>query len=255
MTAVASRQSTDWKPRERDALTEQILATLEAKAALAQTPSQEQLQELCETDAELRKQMVERSLSPEQVARELFRQEWLRNTLALVADRVVPATQEEARRYYEARATEWVVPETRLLAHILVTVQEESVENSEAQARRRIESLGAQLKEGQSFGQLARRWSECPTALEDGVLGWVPPGRLYPSLDAAAFRLGEGECTEPLRTELGFHIVQCREIRPEHVESFEALEPKLLEALTKQRRVHAQKKWVAAVAQEARDVS
>lgn len=255
MTEASSQEHADWERLQRDALTEQILQTIEAKTALERTPSQEQLQELCETDAELQKQMEARSLSAEQVARELFRQEWLRNTLGVVAERIVPATQEEAKRYYDARATEWVVPETRLLAHVLVTVQEDSAENSEEAARARIDSIASRLKQGEAFGDLARRFSECPTALEDGVLGWVPPGRLYPSLDAEAFGLAVGERTEPLRTELGFHIVECLEIKPEHVESFEAVEPKLVEALTKQRRVHAQKKWVATVAQEARDVS
>ncbi|MDD5462304.1 MAG: peptidylprolyl isomerase [Methylococcales bacterium] len=60
--------------------------------------------------------------------------------------------------------------------------------------------------------ELALKHSECPTALQGGVSGIVPRGKLCPELDAALFSIKAGEISEIVESEIGFHLVLCQQI-------------------------------------------
>lgn len=86
--------------------------------------------------------------------------------------------------------------------HILVV--------DEATARALIE----QLRNGADFAQLAATYSlDQSTAPSGGDLGWVAPGvLLQPEVEAAIFALAPGELApEPVRSSLGYHVVQTLE--------------------------------------------
>jgi peptidyl-prolyl cis-trans isomerase C len=91
-------------------------------------------------------------------------------------------------------------------AHILVA--------SEAEAR----DVQAQLAAGSAFADLARTLSlDASTRPAGGDLGWSPPGYLLVSeVDAAIGSLAQGETSEVIESELGYHIVRVLErgVRP-----------------------------------------
>jgi parvulin-like peptidyl-prolyl isomerase len=86
--------------------------------------------------------------------------------------------------------------------HILVA--------DEATAR----SLLAQIQQGADFAQLAHDYSlDASTARTGGDLDWVSEGDLLqPEVEAAVFALAAGEISpEPVRSSLGYHIIQTLE--------------------------------------------
>jgi len=83
--------------------------------------------------------------------------------------------------------------ETRVLRHILVTINEQLTGNERGTARASIEAIRARLlKNPERFAEQALKHSECPTAMNGGLLGQVPRGKLYPEIDAVAFALPVG---------------------------------------------------------------
>ncbi|MBK7954464.1 MAG: peptidylprolyl isomerase [Candidatus Accumulibacter sp.] len=67
-----------------------------------------------------------------------------------------------------------------MLRHILVTIHEQLADNQRQPARDRIEAIRSRLlKEPQRFAEQALKHSECPTAINGGLLGSVPRGQLY----------------------------------------------------------------------------
>jgi len=73
--------------------------------------------------------------------------------------------------------------EMRVLRHILVTINEQLAGNDRQSARVRIEAIRTRLlREPQRFAEQALKHSECPTAINGGLLGTVPRGQLYPQL-------------------------------------------------------------------------
>lgn len=64
------------------------------------------------------------------------------------------------------------------------------------------------------FADLARRYSEDPgSAAEGGDLGFFGRGQLAPEYEATALGLRQGEISDPVETQFGFHMIQLLEIR------------------------------------------
>lgn len=69
-----------------------------------------------------------------------------------------------------------------------------------------------------SFSAMARLYSEDPgSANKGGELGFTGRGEFDPAFETAAFNLKEGEISEVIETQFGFHIIQLIERRDEYV--------------------------------------
>ncbi len=67
-------------------------------------------------------------------------------------------------------------------------------ENTLTAARTRMERVVEKLAgRTNRFHEFAKRYSECPTAMEGGKLGNVTRGQLYAELDAMLFRMDENQ--------------------------------------------------------------
>ncbi len=75
------------------------------------------------------------------------------------------------------------------------------------EAKRRADRIIEQLKRGAPFGAVAQQFSQGATAQAGGELGWVLPGSLDPSLDAAVDKLPVRQYSEPIRSTAGWHIL------------------------------------------------
>ena len=81
-------------------------------------------------------------------------------------------------------------------SHILVETEREANEIFEL------------IEEGADFGELAQERSSCPSAEQDGELGWFGKDEMALEFEAAAFSMDEGEISEPVQSEFGWHIIQ-----------------------------------------------
>ena len=61
--------------------------------------------------------------------------------------------------------------------------------------------------------------------MNGGILGDFARGQLFPALEAALVSLPEGSLSERVETELGFHLVRCDAIAPEHTASYAEARP------------------------------
>jgi peptidyl-prolyl cis-trans isomerase SurA len=78
--------------------------------------------------------------------------------------------------------------------------------------------LRARILKGERFSTIARIYSEDPgSAKKGGELGFQGRGGFVPEFEAAAFSLKEGEISEVIETEYGFHIIQLIERRGDYV--------------------------------------
>jgi len=82
------------------------------------------------------------------------------------------------------------------VSHILV--------EKHSQALRILE----ELKKGGSFGELARRYSQCPSGKRGGDLGFFGRGQMVREFERAAFALKVGEVSAPVKTRFGYHIIK-----------------------------------------------
>ncbi len=82
----------------------------------------------------------------------------------------------------------------------------------------RLYKMRKRILNGERFSTLALLYSEDPgSAKKGGELGFKGKGELVPEFEAAAFNLRDGEISEVVETEFGFHIIQMIERRGDFV--------------------------------------
>ena len=89
------------------------------------------------------------------------------------------------------------------------------IKPTEVLSEEAAEALAVELKtrigDGESFGDLARQYSDdIGSAAEGGELGWTNPGQMVPEFEAAMASATEGEVTAPFRSEFGWHILEVK---------------------------------------------
>lgn len=94
-------------------------------------------------------------------------------------------------------------------AHILIQVPANAEEAAVADAKAQIDKLYDQLKNGADFAVLAKDHSQDGSAVNGGDLGWFGKGRMVKEFEDAAFALKkDGDISEPVRSQFGFHIIK-----------------------------------------------
>ena len=163
-----------------------------------------------------------------------------------ISSQSAPVSNLDVEIFYQLHRDRFVTPEMRMARHILITINPGYQENTFEVALDRIQRLAMMLKrDAKKFPELARQHSECPTALQEGLLGVLPRGKLYPQLDAALFGLKRGRISEVVETEVGFHLIKCEKIQPAKTLPLSRVEASVRHTLEQRRRRECQNAWLA----------
>jgi hypothetical protein len=106
------------------------------------------------------------------------------------------------------------VPESIAVQHVLIAYRgakgaSKTVKRSKAEAKKLAEQVLTEARGGADFSDLAARYSDDPGAKASrGNLGKRKRDAFVPAFADAAFRLKEGEVSDVVETEFGFHIIQ-----------------------------------------------
>jgi len=158
--------------------------------------------------------------------------------------------------FYEMHRERFEASEMRVARHILITVNAEYAENTRCAASARLEQIVDRLAGRVTrFPDFARRYSECPTAMQGGALGDVKPGQLYAELDAMLFSLQAGEISPIVESEMGFHLLLCEKIKPGKRIPLSRAAARIRALLQQRHQRNCQKAWLDALpAQRGRQV-
>ncbi|MCD7034850.1 peptidylprolyl isomerase [Metabacillus sp. GX 13764] len=101
-----------------------------------------------------------------------------------------PVTDADVKKYYDTLKGKVHA------AHILV------------QDEKTAKEVEAKLKSGSKFEDLAKSYSKDSTAQAGGDLGWFGKGQMVKEFEDAAFKLKEGQVSQPVKSEYGYHIIK-----------------------------------------------
>lgn len=94
--------------------------------------------------------------------------------------------------------------------------------------------LGFAKGDPKAFPALAARESDCGSKSSGGALGQLGPNDTVPEFEAALRQLSEGQISaEPVLTRHGYHIIRMDAVAEGQVLPFEAVHPRIAEAMEK----------------------
>lgn len=120
-----------------------------------------------------------------------------------------PVTEEEIKQYYEDNKDQFA---KRDASHILVEDEQTAKEVKE------------KLNNGEDFATLAKEYSkDTANAANGGELGTFSRGQMVKEFEDAAFALKEGEISDPIKTQFGYHIIKLNKVADSIEDNKEAI--------------------------------
>ena len=86
--------------------------------------------------------------------------------------------------------------------HILVPSEQKAIE-----VRKEIVDGQEERKIFYNFMDAAKKYSTCPSGRSGGILGWFSKGDMVKPFEEAAFNLPNGQVSEPVKTQFGWHLI------------------------------------------------
>jgi foldase protein PrsA len=162
-----------------------------------------------------------------------IRESLLSDAVQIAVTPHVVVTADDVKAYYTKNQSSYELPEEVRASHILLETKEKAHE------------LIAKLKAGDDFGELAKTYSiDRGSAAHGGDLGFFAKGRMIPELEVVAFRLKPGQCSEPVKSQFGYHVIQVIDVHPARTQPLEEVQDEIRTRLDEERRASEFSQWL-----------
>jgi peptidyl-prolyl cis-trans isomerase SurA len=118
--------------------------------------------------------------------------------------------KEEISKYYDDHKKEFVRPEQVALREIEVSTEGKKDEEL-PELKKKAETALKRVKDGEDFGEIAKRFSDSTTAKQGGFLGVYKRGELSKELEELVFKMKKNELTDVMDTKQGYLVLQVLE--------------------------------------------
>jgi len=154
----------------------------------------------------------------------------------------------ELRRYYDENASRYTAAEERRASHILIKADKDMPAAERQKARAKADALLEQLRKSPGqFADLAKRNSDDPGSAErGGDLDYFSRGAMVKPFEDAVFVMKNGEISNVVESDFGYHIIQMTGQRGGEKKSFEQVRPEIEAEVGRQL---AQKRYAEAAEQ------
>lgn len=144
----------------------------------------------------------------------------------------VSVSDEEIAGYYKANEKRFGSEEVRRSSHILI-----KTDKDKAAAKARAEAILADVRKNPGdFAKIAKAKSEDPGSAEQGGdLDVLVKGSFVKPVEDAILKLKQGEISDLVESEFGYHIITVTELKPAHVKPLDEVKGEIAAELKKQK--------------------
>ncbi|MTV36145.1 SurA N-terminal domain-containing protein [Duganella radicis] len=149
----------------------------------------------------------------------------------------VSVTDAEVSDYYSKNSAQFTTPEVRRASHILVEVKKGASAADTATAKAKAEAILAEVRKAPAdFAKIAKAKSDDKGSAEQGGdLGVVEKGMFVAPVESGINKLKQGEISDLVQSEFGFHILTVTELKPAVVKPLDVVKNDVAELLKKQK--------------------
>ncbi|MEO1846788.1 MAG: SurA N-terminal domain-containing protein [Pseudomonadota bacterium] len=133
----------------------------------------------------------------------------------------ISVDEDSLKSYYDMNLAQFSRPGSRRASHILISVAADASADVVDAAQAQAAGLALRARAGENFEQLAREHSgDTGSAGRGGDLGVIRPGTMALPFEEAVFALDQGEVSEPVRTDYGWHVIRLTDLRENETKPF-----------------------------------
>ncbi len=143
----------------------------------------------------------------------------------------IEVSEEEARQFFDQHRRQFEEQNEVHARHILLEADEDA---DIPAAEDELEDLKERADAGEDFGDLAREYSEGPSAPRGGDLGYFGRQDMVEPFAAEAFDMVPGEVRGPVETQFGLHLIKVEDVREGEEVSFEDVREEVVQQLKQQ---------------------
>jgi peptidyl-prolyl cis-trans isomerase D len=129
-------------------------------------------------------------------------------------------SDEDISNYYNANIAKYKTPKKVEARHILFKTDKNADEKAIESQRKEALRIINMLKAGKDFGELAKQYSDCPSAEKGGFLGTFAKEDMVKPFADKAFSMKEKEISKPVKTKFGWHIIKVEKVYKPVTKSF-----------------------------------
>lgn len=115
-------------------------------------------------------------------------------------------TEADIQAHFAEHSDEFKTGERVLAQHILISPDGDTA-TSKAEAKAKVLAIRERVLGGKDFAAEAAEHSMCPSGKEGGSLGWFGRGMMVPEFDQAVFSMKDGDVSDIIETQFGYHII------------------------------------------------
>jgi peptidyl-prolyl cis-trans isomerase C len=182
-------------------------------------------------DAQYQEILKRMELTENQLKKQIARQGLIRKLVEKEVISKITLAKEDAKKYFQSNPAEFHQPERVRAQHILIKAGPGADDQKKAEARKKLEGVKTRVLSGEDFGKLAKEYSEGPSNVREGDLGYFTRGRMVKSFEDAAFSLAPNEISDIVETQFGYHLIKVLDHQAAKDPSFEEIEPRVMAIL------------------------
>lgn len=135
-------------------------------------------------------------------------------------------TDEDLKKYYEENKFKFKEPE-KIKAALIYVRNDPGDPKGREKALEKIKKAEEDLKNGENFPYVAQTYSDDPTRVKGGDLGFIHRGRLDMDIENIAFSMDANTTSDIIEKDIGYFIVKVDEKKEPNQLSFEDVKKKL----------------------------
>lgn len=162
----------------------------------------------------------------------------------------INVSHDEMMKYYEDHKKDFIRPEQVALSAIEIKTEGKK-ESEIPELKAKAQKLHDRVKDGEDFGELAKRFSDGATAQQGGFLGVYKRGELSKELEDTVFKMKKNEMTDVIETKQGFLVLKVLEHYDEGQQSFDKVENEIQERLYSEKMEPALREYLKTLREQS----
>jgi peptidyl-prolyl cis-trans isomerase C len=187
------------------------------------------------SDADFKKLIAESGLTEAELQSDIERGQVINKLIdnQIMALAVIP--DQETKTFYDTHPESFKKSEQVRASHILIKIDSKDEPSVKDEKKAKLQKIQKRLKGGEDFAVLAKEFSECPSNIKGGDLGYFERGNMVKPFEDAVFALKTGDVSDIVETRFGYHLIKVVDKKPESVVGYEDVKDNIVQYLKKEK--------------------